>query len=325
MLAEVAIPQRAPDQPAQRSTDTAEDIAKEALGRELTLLLLCLLCLLRLLCLLCLLQIRGGQRIHIERQEALSKLPRKSADLLPEILVPERAPDKPAQRSTDTAQEIAEEALRRELTLLLLCLLRLLCLLQIRRGQRIHIERQEALSELSRKSADLLPEVLVPQRAPDQPAQRRADAAQKIAEEALRCELTLLLLCLLRHLCLLCLLQVRGGQRIHIERQETLSELSCKTTELLSKILVPKRASNQSAQRRADAAHEIAKKALRRQLSLLLLCLLRQLCLLRLLQVSGSYGIRVEWQETSPDSAHRGSDLFAQILVMEQAADTAAN
>jgi len=127
------------------------------------------------------------------------------------------------------AHEIAEESLRRQLALLLslLCLLRL----HISRRYRIYVKRYEALTQLSGKTADLLTEISVPQRASDKPAQRTSNVAHEIAKESLRSQLPLLLLCLL--LSLLSLLQlldllrlhIRRSHRVCIERYEALAQL----------------------------------------------------------------------------------------------------
>ncbi len=79
--------------------------------------LLCrLLC--RLLCLLqlCLLHVRRRKGIKRERQEA-SELSRESTQLAAEARLPEDGADRPTEWLSDLAEQVAEEALRRELTL----------------------------------------------------------------------------------------------------------------------------------------------------------------------------------------------------------------
>ena len=90
----------------------------------------------------------------------------------------------------------------------LLCLLRLLC---VGRGERIHRERQIA-SELTGQPADLTAQLRIAEDRAERTAHGLANLSQQIAKETLRrqlsqlCQLSLSLLNLLSLLCLLCLL-----------------------------------------------------------------------------------------------------------------------
>ncbi|GLH88163.1 hypothetical protein SSBR45R_56240 [Bradyrhizobium sp. SSBR45R] len=81
----------------------------------------------------------------------------------------ERTADGAAERGTDLAEQVTEEALRGEL--------------------RRRLERQEALRELTGVSADGVAESLIAERATDDAAERRAVLAEQIADKALRCQL----------------------------------------------------------------------------------------------------------------------------------------
>lgn len=124
--AQLRITEGTADGAAQRLTDLADRVAEPALRRHLPLLRK--LRLLRLLDLLLrqLLRVSGGDRIRAERQQA-SKLSGGAAYRASQLRIAEQAADRAAQRLPGLAEQIAEEALRRNLTLLaLLALLPLL-------------------------------------------------------------------------------------------------------------------------------------------------------------------------------------------------------
>jgi uncharacterized protein YbjQ (UPF0145 family) len=228
-LTEALIAECPADDTAERRADLAEQVAEEALWCEL--------------------------RTRIEWQEALSKLTRDAADLLPEALVAKRVADETTERRTDLTEQVAEEALRREL--------------------RTGIERQEALSKLTRDAADLLAKALIAERSADNTTKRRADLAEQVAKEALWCEL-----------------------RTGVEWQEALSKLTRDAADLLAQALVTKRVADETTERRADLAEQVAEEAL--------WCELRT---------------GVERQEALSKLTRDAADLLAEALVAKRIAD----
>ncbi|MCH8684225.1 hypothetical protein [Pedomonas mirosovicensis] len=287
--------------------------------------------------LLLLLELRHG----LERQEA-AQLAGKAADGLAKPLVAERAADGPADRRPILFQQVAEEALWRELLLaerraellaakglLTKRLLAKRLLLELRHG----LERQEA-AQLAGKTADGLAKPLVAECAANGPADRRAILLQQVAEEALRCELLLLLkrraeLLAAKGLLtkrLLLLLELRHG----LERQEA-AQLAGKAADGLAKPLVAEQVADGAANRRAVLLQQVAEEALRCELLLLkrraeLLAakglLTKRLLTKRLLLLELRHGL--ERQEAA-QLAGKAADGLAEPLVAKGAADGSAD
>ncbi len=181
--------------------------------------------------------LRSILRTCLEWQEA-AELPGKATDGLTETLVAKPSANGAAKRRTDLTEQIAEEALRRELSAgILWQILSGWVGIGLRRG----VEWQEA-TELPGNATDGLTEALMSKPSANGAAERRSDLTEQIAEEALRREL-------------------RGG----IERQIA-SELLRDIADRLAETLVAERATNRAAKLSGILPEPVSDRALRREL-----------------------------------------------------------
>jgi molybdenum-dependent DNA-binding transcriptional regulator ModE len=180
LLTELRLTERAADRSTERTAETAEDVPEQTLWHEM------------------LLATHIGPDVLLSATEAakllrtgregqhMAELAGEAAELLTELRLAECTANRPTERPAKAAENVPEQALRREL--LLAADMGPNLLLPAAEGTELLRTGREGqhVTELTGPAADLLTELRLAERAADHAAEGTAEAAEDVPEQALR-------------------------------------------------------------------------------------------------------------------------------------------